>query len=64
MIEEVLTDRFTQAADLFNNQKINKNNYSVSAIKRMLDEEGLNAYRPRIIPFITEKNKEKRLSFC
>jgi hypothetical protein len=63
MIEEVLTDRFTQATDLFNNQKINKHNYSVSAIKRMLDEEGLNTYRPRIISFIAEKNKETSLDF-
>jgi hypothetical protein len=29
----------------------------------MLGEEELNAYRPRIIPFINEKNKEKRLNF-
>jgi hypothetical protein len=50
--------------DLFHNKTINQNYVSVNTIKRLLDDEGLNAYIPRIILLILETNKEKWLDIC
>ncbi len=49
--------------DLFHNKTINHHDVSVNTIKRLLNEEGLNAYIPTIILLISETNKEKRLYF-
>ena len=33
-------------------------------IRNVLKDEGLNAYRPRIIPLVSAENRQKRLEFC
>jgi hypothetical protein len=57
MIDKVLSNRWTTAEDLFHDKKLNFIGASVSTIKRMLKEEGLNAYRPTIVPEISNINK-------
>jgi hypothetical protein len=64
MLNEVLNNRWTIAMDLFHNKTINHHDMSVNTIKRLLNEEGLNAYIPIIILLISETNKEKRPEFC
>ncbi|KAL4473462.1 hypothetical protein ABPG72_012141 [Tetrahymena utriculariae] len=64
MIDEVLNNRYMTAAEMSRNQDLNPDNCSVSAIKRMLSDEGLKSYRPQIIPYITNINKEKRFQFA
>ncbi len=54
MINEVLSNRFTTAVDLFNNENINHNGASVYTIERLLHDEGLGAYKPQIISLVTE----------
>jgi hypothetical protein len=44
----------TTAEDLFHDKKLNFIRASVSNIKRMLKEEGLNAYRPNIVSEISK----------
>jgi hypothetical protein len=57
MINKVLSNRWTTAKDLFHDKKLNFMGASVSAIKRMLKEESLNAYRPTIVSEISNINK-------
>ncbi len=65
MIEEVLSNRFTTAADLYQDKNINHNNQvSVDTIESLLLEEGLGAYKPQVIPLITDIKKAKRVEFC
>ena len=65
MIKAVLKDRWMTAEEIFHDSRLNKMlGASVRTIKRLLDDEGLNAYRPRVIHNISEENKEKRLKFC
>ncbi len=60
----VLSNRWTTTMDLFHNKTINHSNVSISTIKHLLDEEGLNEYIPIIIPLVKPENKLKRLDFC
>jgi hypothetical protein len=61
MVNAVLKNRWTTAEDLFRNENIN--HVSVAKIKRALEQEGLGAYRPRIIPLVSEKKKRERVQF-
>ncbi len=54
MINDVLSNGFTNAVDLFNNENINHNGVSIDTIERLLRDEGLGAYKPQIIPLVTE----------
>ncbi len=63
MIGTVLGNRFLTAEDLYNDENLNHNNVSVHTIRRMLNDEGLGAYKPKVIPLVSEPNKEKRLEF-
>ncbi len=46
MISKVLSNCWTTAVYLFHDEQINTNDVSVKTIQRMLQKEGLNAYRP------------------
>jgi hypothetical protein len=62
MVNAVPKNLWTTAEDLFCNENINHNNVSVATIKRALEEEeGLGAYHPQIIPFVSEKNNRERV---
>ncbi len=64
MIEEVLSSRFTAAADIYQEENINHNQASVDTIERLLGEEGLGAYKPQVILLVAKINKAKRVEFC
>ncbi len=53
MIDKVLKNRWTTAVDLYNDEKLNPNSFSVDKIERMLIEEHLNAYLLVVIPFLS-----------
>ncbi len=61
MIEEVLSNRFTTAAYLYQDENINHNQVSVDTL---ICEEGLGAYNPQLISLVTEINKAKPVQFC
>ncbi|KAL4473429.1 hypothetical protein ABPG72_012108 [Tetrahymena utriculariae] len=64
MIDEVLNNRYMTAAEMSRNQDLTRDSCSVSAIKRMLSDEGLKSYRPQKIPYITNINKGKQFQFA
>jgi hypothetical protein len=64
-MDKILLNRWTTAEDLFHDKKLKFMGASVSKIKRMLKEEGLNAYITTIVSEISNINKQqKRVKFC
>ncbi len=51
MIAKVLANRWVAAADLARDKNLNKAQVTQDTAERMLKEEHLDAFRPRIVPF-------------
>jgi hypothetical protein len=64
IIETVFGNRFLTAEDLYSDKNLNHNNVSVHTIRRIPNDKRLRAYKPKIIPLVSEVKKEKRMEFC
>ena len=64
MVQEIEKNRDLTAVDLFHDNLLNHNNVSLRSIQRMLNEEGLYARLKCKVPFISDKNQEKRVDWA
>ncbi len=61
MIKEFLSNRFTTAADLYEDENINHNNQV--SVDTLLREEGLGALKPQVIPLRLTKPSEQSSAY-
>ncbi|KAL4500903.1 hypothetical protein ABPG72_020137 [Tetrahymena utriculariae] len=64
IVDFVLTNRFTTAADIYRNKDLNTHDLTSQTIRNVLKDEGLKAFKPVIVNCINEGNKQKRKDWC
>ncbi|KAL4500733.1 hypothetical protein ABPG72_019967 [Tetrahymena utriculariae] len=64
IVEAVKNNRFLTAVDIAKDKTLNKDAVDQRTIRRILEEEGLHAFKPQIVTEIAIPNRQKRLDFC